>query len=419
MTRRVVITGVGVVSSIGVDFEGFSHNLMSGASGVEELRGIFGAELDDVEPRFGAPLGGALSALVPSELESHRSLAFAVEAIRQVVDQNLEVAWATVLLRCGVGIGQQLPEVAELGKGGARAWRDDLVAFLAAPGSDAVVPRLAADFGTNLLRKKFGFAPCPNTFAGACSAATHACIQAIEDVALGEDLAVAGAHDSMLSTLGLYVMHGLGTLATCDSHGYCKVRPFDVNREGTLIGEGAAYFLFEEMQHAQAREACIFAEVKGYGTSLDGYHVTSPDPSGDAGVRMIQAALAKAKLSPDQIDYVNAHGTGTIANDPIEAGILKRVFGEHRPYVSSSKPQFGHLVAACGAIELLGCIAAVTRQELPPNINCGTQDPECDVLLSGPIGRSARIQNVLCNSFGFGGQNSCLIIGAFDGCSAS
>lgn len=410
MAHRVVITAVGVVSPIGADLETFSQNLLGGWSGVRLLDHIFGDDIDSVEPRYGAPAVDFPIALDAGP-QLHRSVLFGDRAIRQIVDSAGDLPWNETSLCCGVGIGQQLPELIEL-TAAAERWRLDLIERLAQPASLTVLNRLSSDFGTNWLRQRYELAPNPKTFAGACAAATQACIQAFEDIALGADMAIAGAHDSLLSTLGLYVMHGLGTLATSHGNKLATVRPFDTNREGILIGEGACYFLFEEREHALRRCAPILAEMKGCGSSLDGYHVTSPDPSGDAAVRMIRDALTMANLEPEAVDYVNAHGTGTLANDQVEANILKRVFGAHRPPVSSTKPQVGHLIAACGAIELLACIVAINKQQVPPNLNCTTQDPDCDINVARGFAEPRTIRNVLCNSFGFGGQNACLVLGA-------
>lgn len=411
--RRVVITACGVTSPIGNDFMQFSEGLFAGDTGARLLEELFGSDLHDVPVAFGAPVKNTAEVARARQcLENpHKSTTFALAALQQILVTAPDVV-CRASLQCGVGIGQLLPDLADLVEAAA-AFHDALLQR----GNNAQLrpdhareSALFSDAGALQLQRVLGLQGPVRNFVSACAAATQACIQACEEVLFGADVAIGGGHDSLLSVAGIYLMHELGTLSTNSRAYRSAVRPFDRERDGTMIGEGAAYFLFEEAQHARQRGAEIMAEVVGYGSSLDGYHVTSPEPTGRAGIRMIEDALAMAGIDGSRIDYVNAHGTATSMNDAIETQIIQQSLQGNRPFVSSTKPQIGHLIAACGAVELAACVAALRFQRVPPNCNLETPDPECDLRFPELGGPSATLDYALCNSFGFGGQNACMIL---------
>jgi 3-oxoacyl-[acyl-carrier-protein] synthase II len=337
-------------------------------------------------------------ATLPGDAASwDRGTRFAMSAIQQITDSvGMDVLRDRRASLCaGVGVGQLFPTPAEVDDDPSRR-----------RGTST-----KNDHGLHAICQELGLRGEFQTFAGACSASTQACIEAYERVASGEqEMAIGGGHDSLVSPAGILLMHGLGTLSEEAERPDRVARPFDRDRDGTLLGEGAAYLLFESLASARARGAKILALVAGYGSSLDGHHVTSPDPSGRAAVRMIRDALAMAGVQPTEIDYVNAHGTGTLLNDVTEAKVLREALEGARPFVSSTKAQVGHLIAACGAIELLTCVAAIEEQRVPPAVGFATPDPEADVRIAPPGGVSARVAYALSNSFGFGGQNSCIVL---------
>lgn len=408
--RRVVITSVGVVSAIGRGYRDFCSALFAGRSGARLLNdGLLSS--DSAEGiRFAAFIPGHPLTSHTRELSAwHRSFHFANDAISQIVERSPLVrdCGRPVGLCSGVGIGQLLPESLALSE-------PELITWLDAIGRPTGGPtmfdgRRHADAGTVELVRRFDLGGLAQTFMGTCSAATHACLQALEEVRDGADLCIAGGHDSLISLPGLHFMHGLGTLAT-EGDPEDAVKPFDVARDGTIVGEGAAYFLFEEYEHAVRRGAPIFAEILGGAASLDGYHVTAPDPDCEAGIRMLHEATERAGVRATDVDYVNAHGTGTVANDGVEARIIREGLRGHDPLVSSSKPQFGHLIGACGAMELVACLGALREQRVPPNRNLRNPDPDCQLRLPMGPALEAPINVVLSNSFGFGGQNSCMVL---------
>ena len=408
--QRVAITGAGIVSPIGRGMTAFAERLMAGQNGTRRLTEVFGASFEDVPIRHGAVVGETAPATLAAEIEdtAHRSIRFAADALAQIAGSLEGLDISSAGLHCGVGIGQLCPELSDLRKYGARRVLGEIEAQLR---SATRAPELRltsamrADSGTALLQDMLGLEATAATYCGACSAATQACIAACEEVSAGATYALGGGHDTLFSAAGIHLMYELGTLSEEPD-----IRPFDVNRDGTMLGEGAAYFLFEDLEHAKARGATILAEVVGWASSSDGYHLTSPDPSGDAAVRMITRALRQAGLAPDRIDYVNAHGTSTVLNDRVEADIIKRALAGHRAHVSSTKAQVGHWIAACGAVGLAACLAAFERQLLPPNPHLVDPDPECEIELAPRTARAASIEHILCNAFGFGGQNSCVVL---------
>lgn len=410
--RRVVITKVGVVSSIGSGLDEFSEALFAGKSGARLLPDLFGANLAGIPVPFGAPVGNFVDDRnTPGDSRMHRSEGFALSALSQLDGESCK-GFSNASLNCGVGIGQLFPDEKELSQNPS-AWLNALLERQRDPRVEVLGARqscLFADYGAIRMQRAMGLNNIVQTFVSACAAGTQACIQACEEIRMGASVAIGGAHDSLLSVAGIYLMNALGTLSTNYEDCTKAVRPFDRDRDGTMLGEGAAYFLFEERQYAIERGAEILCEIVGYGTSLDGYHITNPDPSGKGGVRMIRNALAMAGISSDKIDYINAHGTATVVNDPIETNIINRVMLDHRPFVSSTKPQIGHLIAASGAVELVACIAALREQRVPPNCNLEDPDPECDLRYPDPDRPEAEIEYVLCNSFGFAGQNACIIL---------
>jgi 3-oxoacyl-[acyl-carrier-protein] synthase II len=403
MRRPVAITAVGVVSSIGNGYSNFRDRLFEGRTGARPLVDLWGEEARDLPVKFAGfvrddEIGGdGPPADVRADLD--RSTVFGWEALAQIVERvGLDrLIEKRASLSCGVGVGQLMVRPDEVG-----AREED------APARRTAV---ATDYCTHALWRGLGLKGTYQTFAGACSASVQACIEACDQVSLGVvDMAIGGGHDSLISPAGLLLMYGLGTLSEQTKDATLVARPFDRDRDGTMLGEGAAYLLFESLESAQARGAEVLAIVSGHASSLDGHHATTPDPQGKAAIRMVRHALAMASLGPDQIDYVNAHGTGTLLNDVTEARILADALDGARPYVSSTKPQVGHLIAACGAIEMIACIAALDAQRIPPNVGFEAADPEADVRVAPKSAPHASVRHVLSNSFGFGGQNTCVIL---------
>jgi 3-oxoacyl-[acyl-carrier-protein] synthase II len=252
----------------------------------------------------------------------------------------------------------------------------------------------------------------------ACAASSQAVGEATELIRHGDaDLMLAGGSHSMIHPLGVTGFNRLTALSTRNDAPTKASRPFDLNRDGFVLGEGAGMLVLEELEHAKKRGATIYAELSGYGSTADAFAVTDSHPDGRGAAACIRGALRDSGLAPEEIGYVNAHGTSTKVNDRVETLAIKQMFGDHarRLPVSSSKSMLGHLIAAAGAVELITCIETIRHGVLPPTINYETPDPECDLDYVPNAARETRVRHALSNSFGFGGQNVSLIVSRFDG----
>ncbi|MBM4320057.1 MAG: beta-ketoacyl-[acyl-carrier-protein] synthase family protein, partial [Deltaproteobacteria bacterium] len=279
------------------------------------------------------------------------------------------------------------------------------------------VPRHLPGRTADQLARICGIGELRTTHFSACAASAHAIGQAARWVARGlAERVLAGGMDSMIHPFGLSSFVLLGTLTTRNDEPQLASRPFDRARDGFLLGEGAAMLVVEALDAARARGAPILAEILGFGTSVDAWQVTAPHPEGRGAVLAMQRALDDAGLQPEQVGYVNAHGTGTPLNDPIEIRAFRQVFGPaaQRCPISSTKSMHGHLIAAAGAIEACALLVALAAQRLPPTINVSELDPECQADVVPNTSRPAEIGAALSNSFGFGGQNGCLVLGRVD-----
>jgi 3-oxoacyl-[acyl-carrier-protein] synthase II len=252
----------------------------------------------------------------------------------------------------------------------------------------------------------------------ACAASSQAIGEATEIIRLGEaDVMLSGGAHSMIHPFGLTGFNLLTALSTHNEDPQGASRPFDKNRDGFVLGEGAGMLILEELEHARARGAQIYGEVVGYGSTADAYRITDIHPEGRGATGCIRMALADAKLNPEDVQYVNAHGTSTEVNDKVETAAIKQSFGEqaYKTPVSSTKSMMGHLIAAAGSAEAIVCLLAIRDSLLPPTTNYEEPDPECDLDYVPNAARPARVTNALSNSFGFGGQNISLVFSAFKG----
>jgi 3-oxoacyl-[acyl-carrier-protein] synthase II len=250
----------------------------------------------------------------------------------------------------------------------------------------------------------------------ACAASSQAVGEATELIRAGDaDLMLSGGSHSMIHPFGVTGFNLLTALSTSGAEPEKASRPFDLHRDGFVLGEGAGMLVLEELEHARRRGARILAELTGYGTTADAFRMTDSHPEGRGAIACMAMALKDAGRRPEDIGYINAHGTSTQVNDRVETLAVKHVFGPHayRVPVSSSKSMLGHLIAAAGAVELITCVMVIQRGVLPPTINYETPDPECDLDYIPNVAREKRVDHVLSNSFGFGGQNASLIVSRF------
>ena len=406
---RALITGIGVTTPIGTGKKEFWSSLVEGRSGGNALRSFdaadfpvrIAAEIDDFGPeRF----------IDPRELA--RTDRFAQMAI---VAAGLALEDAGLVdvedSRCAVIVGS--------GIGGLATIEEQHSAFMRGGPrrvSPFMVPRLMPNAAAALISMRFGLHGVNFAVASACATGGHALGEALQTIRSGRaDVVLAGGSESAITPLSVAAFARMGALSKRNDDPSAASRPFDAERDGFVFGEGAGVIVIESETHARARGARPLAELAGYGATSDAYHVTQPDPQGSGASAAMSAALADARLSPEDIDYINAHGTSTPYNDRIETLAIKAAFGNEakRIPVTSTKSQTGHLLGAAGAVEAAACALILRNRIIPRTINLENPDPECDLDYVGDeVREEPTMQAALSNSFGFGGQNACLVLKA-------
>ncbi len=412
MGRRVVITGLGVVSPVGSTVEKFWDGITKGKSGIGRITKF------DTEG-FPVQIAGEVKDFDPSlyfdRKEIRRTdpfIQFAVGASVQAVESSgldkadVDKTRVGVLIGSGIGglttIEQQLKILME--KGPRRV-------------SPYCVPMEIINMASGIVSIRFGFKGPNISVVTACATGTHAIGEAYRTIQYGDaDVMVAGGTESCITPLAVAGFAAAKALSTRNDEPERASRPFEKNRDGFVMGEGAGIVVLEELEHAKRRGAKILAEVVGYGTSGDAYHMTAPAPEGEGAARAIENAIKDAGISPEDIDYVNAHGTSTKFNDLFETMAIKKVLGEHayKVKISSIKSMIGHLLGAAGGVEVVSCVKTIETGIIPPTINYEEPDPECDLDYTPNRAVRANVRYVLKNSFGFGGTNACLILKRYE-----
>jgi 3-oxoacyl-[acyl-carrier-protein] synthase II len=411
--QRVVVTGLGVVSPIGLCASQTWEALVRGESGVGPITLFdptgqdvtFAAEVKDFEPtRY----------MERKEVRrTDRVIQFAVAAAHEALEMAGFAITPDNADDVGCVIGSGIGGIMTLSEG---------FATLHAKGPGRVSPFLAAmmlpDMPSGYVSIHFG-ARGPNyCVVSACSTGADAIGNAYEIIRRGDVTAMlAGGAEAAVTPIGIAAFAAARALSTRNDDPARASRPFDRDRDGFVMGEGAGVLLLESLATARARGATVLAELCAYGNAADANHITQPSEGGEGGVRAMRLALRRAGLSPDDVDYVNAHGTSTPMNDRYETMGLKTVFGDraHRVPISSTKSMIGHLLGAAGAVEAAFCVQAIRHGVIPPTINYQTPDPECDLDYVPNEAREAPVRVALTNSFGFGGHNASLVFRAFEG----
>jgi 3-oxoacyl-[acyl-carrier-protein] synthase II len=408
MTKRVALTGIGVISPIGIGKDAFWTGLMEGRSGVRRLTAF------DPSP-YETQIAGEIKEFDPAQFmerkevrRNDRFVQFAVAATRLALDDAGFAITPQNAERVGVIIGS--------GIGGAKTWEEQHQVLLErGPGrvSAFFVPMIIINMASGIVSIATG-AKGPNvSVVSACATSGHAIGDAFRTIQRDDAAAmICGGSEAALTPLSLAGFCTMKAMSTRNDEPERAMRPFDAERDGFVMGEGAGIVLLEEWDEAERRGAHIYAEVVGYGASADAYHITQPDPEGDGAARAMQLALKDAKLDPTQIGYINAHGTSTVYNDRFETVAIKRVFGKdaRRVPISSTKSMTSHLLGAAGGVEAITCALAIEREMLPPTINYEVPDPQCDLDYIPNTPRAARIDVAMSNAFGFGGHNAILVL---------
>ena len=409
--RRVVITGLGCVTALAESAEGLFTALCQAKSGISYIESFdtsaypvtFGGEIKNFDITKYIELR--------ESKRMDRFTQFAVAAASQAVDgSRLDFANEDVF-RVGVIFGTGIGGIKEIENQHIRLLNKGVRQL-----SPFTVPRLMANAAGGNIAICYGLRGPNFSVVSACASGSHAIGEAFSNILAGKsDVVITGGSEAALTPIGLASFCAARSLSTRNDDPTAASRPFDKDRDGFVLSEGAGVLVLEEMEHAKKRGAHIYAELLGYSATDDGYHITAPMPNGEGAAMAMKLALNDAGLEPQKVDYINAHGTGTELNDITESAAIKAVFGDHayKLLISSTKSSLGHLLGASGAVELIVCIKAINESTIPPTINLQNQDERCDLKIDYvPLeARRANVDIAMSNSFGFGGHNACLIVG--------
>ena len=408
--KRVVVTGLGLITALGTGLEKSWAGIISGKTGIKTIESFdtedtpvkVAGEVRDFQPEeFG---------IEKKEIKKlARNTQFAIGAAKMAlsdsgltIDEN-NAERVGVIISSGIG-GMEIFEAQHevlLNKGPKRL-------------SPFTIPGMIANMASGNVGIYLGAKGPNKSIVTACAAGTHSIGDAFETIKLGKaDVMFAGGTEACITKFAVNSFANMKALSTNPDPNTAS-RPFTIDRDGFVMGEGAGVLVLEELEHALARNAEILAELSGYANTSDGYHVTSPDPSGKGAVSCMNTALAMAQLRADEIGYVNAHGTSTPVGDPIETKAIKEVFGSYIPPVSSTKGATGHLMGAGGITETIACIQAIRTGMLPPTLGYTVPDPQCDLDYIPNEARPVQIRAAMSNALGFGGQNSSVIVQKYE-----
>jgi beta-ketoacyl-acyl-carrier-protein synthase II len=410
MKQRVVVTGLGAVSPIGNDVKTMWNNAISGVSGVGKVTRV---DPDKFPMKVSAEVKDFDVTLFINKKEARRMDRFTQFAVASAVmaleDSNLEINDENAP-RIGVWIGS--------GIGGMETYQEQFRIFEEKGYrrvSPFFVPMMIPDMASGQVSIVTGAKGINSCSVTACASGTNSIGDAFKVIQRGDaDAMITGGAEAPITDMAVAGFCAAKAITTKEDPKTAS-RPFDLNRDGFIMGEGAGILILESLESAQKRGAKIYAEIVGYGATGDAYHVTAPAPEGEGGVRALRQAIADADLQPEDITYMNAHGTSTPYNDKFETLAIKTVFGEHvnKLAVSSTKSMTGHLLGAAGAIEAIFSVKAIEENIIPPTINYETPDPECDLDYVPNVARKQEVNVALSNSLGFGGHNACLIFKKF------
>lgn len=412
LKNRAVITGMGVISPIGNTLEEFWSHLVEGQSGIDFVTRFDVSEMP-------TKVAGEVKNFEPTDWldkkESRRMDRFvqlAVAAAKMaVIDagldmENLDKERAGAVVGCGIGGVTTFEEQKEIlmAKGPSRV-------------SPFFVPMLISNMAAGHISIAFGLQGASSTIVTACASATNAIGEALRLIERGEaDIVLCGGTEAPLTPLAFAGFCSMKAMSTEKENPKEACRPFDSRRSGFVMGEGSGIIVLESLEHAKARNARIYAELVGYGSTSDAHHITTPVPGGAGATRAMSKALESAEVKTEDVDYINAHGTGTGANDSTETAAIKTLFGPtaYQVPISSTKSMTGHLMGAAGAIEAIVCALTIQNGVIPPTINYGELDPECDLDYVPNLARKKEVKVAMSNTFGFGGHNATIVLKKFE-----
>jgi 3-oxoacyl-[acyl-carrier-protein] synthase II len=412
LNRRVVVTGVGLVSPLGIGTEANWEALCAGRSGIGPITRFDASQ-------YSARIAGEVDNFDPLQFIDKKDvkkmdvfIQYAIAASQFAMDDAGLSVTEDIATRVGVFIAS--------GIGGFSTIEREHKALLEGGPrriSPFFIPAAIINLAAGQVSIRFGAKGPNSATCTACSASAHAIGDALEIIRRCDaDVMIAGGSEAAITPMGVGGFAAMRALSTRNDEPQRASRPFDRDRDGFIMGEGAGVVILEELEFAKQRGASIYAELVGYGMSADAFHITAPSEDGDGGMRVMQAAIRDAGVAPSDVDYINAHGTSTPYNDKLETLAIKRLFGEHARSlaISSTKSMTGHLLGAAGGLEAGITALAVKRQTIPPTINYETPDPECDLDYVPNQKRAAKIEYALSNSFGFGGTNGALLFKRYE-----
>ncbi len=410
--RRVVITGIGVVSPVGNDLESFWDSIKAGRSGISRYQ-AFDSE------KFDSKIAGEVKGFDPAPFyktpkdvrRTDRYTQFAVGAAKMSLDDSGLDLGAIDRDRIGVMVGSGV---------GGLATMETQVAQMQIKGPDRTSPFMIAMMISNMasgfISMEHGLRGPNMAIVTACATANHCMGEAWRIIKFGDaDVILAGGSEACVVPVGIAGFCSMRALSVRNDEPEKASRPFDKDRDGFVMGEGGGVLILEEYEHAKKRGAKIYCEVAGYGLTADAYHMSAPQPEGEGAARCMRMAMNHAKVNAEEVDYINAHGTSTPIGDLCETRAVKAAFGDHARnglLVSSTKSMTGHLLGAAGAVEMAACVMAMRDGIVPPTINLDNPDPECDLDYVAHTAREKKVNIALSNSFGFGGHNSSVLIKA-------
>ncbi|WJQ79446.1 beta-ketoacyl-ACP synthase II [Brevibacillus brevis] len=412
MKRRVVITGVGVVSPVGNDAQTFWNSLLEGKSGIDRVAAFDASD-------YPTQIAGEVKNFDPEQYmdkkdirRTDRFVQFGLAAAKMAVeDAKLEITPENAE-RVGVYIGS--------GIGGLTTWEEQHSVLLEKGPrrvSPFFIPMLIANMASGAVSIQYGAKGPTSSAITACATGTNAIGEALRLIQFDHaDVMIAGGAEATVRPMGFAGFCSAKAMSTRNDEPQKASRPFDKDRDGFVMGEGAGVLILEELEHAKKRGATIIAEIIGYGMSADAHHITSPSPGGEGAARCMASALKDAGVDPTEVQYINAHGTSTGQGDIAETQAIKTVFGEHayKLAVSSTKSMTGHLLGATGGVEAIATAYALRDQILPPTINLENPDPECDLDYVPNHARKATVNVAVSNTFGFGGHNATVILKRYE-----
>ncbi|HUZ59274.1 MAG TPA: beta-ketoacyl-ACP synthase II [Hanamia sp.] len=409
--KRVVVTGLGAITPLGKTVPEYWEGLTNGVSGADYIQQFdctkfktrFACEVKDFDPTE------YLGRKEARKLDRFAQFALIAsdEAIKDagITKENVDPDRVGVIFGSGIG--------------GITTFQDDVMEFARGDGTPRFnpffIPKMILDIGAGQISIRYGFRGPNFAVVSACASSTNAIIDAFDNIRLGKaDIILTGGSEAVISESGVGGFNAMKALSERNDDPKTASRPFDKDRDGFVMGEGAGLLILEELEHAKARGAKIYCEIAGGGASADAYHITAPHPDGLGAKNVMHAALKEADMKPEDIDYINVHGTSTPLGDIAETKAILDVFGEsaHHLNISSTKSMTGHCLGAAGVIEALACILAVTKSIVPPTINHFTDDPAFDPKLNFTFNKAQEreVNAALSNTFGFGGHNASIII---------